>query len=191
MKLPDPARLLFAATLLSAASVPLAVHAQMAPGQTAPGMTMSDAPVTCAAIDKALPAPWTGWTTPGSLKGGSGLATAGKLGVGHTYAAALPASADMTYVVPLPKPAAAGTFGGLFTLTVDKAGTYSIALSEGAWIDVTPAAGKVLLSSAHGHGPACTTIHKVVDFALEPGAYLVQISGAPKSPVVIAIEPKS
>ena len=181
MKLPDFARPLFAAAILMA---PLTAHAQMA------GMSMPDAKPACAATDKDIPAPWHGWTSPETLNGGSGLGTAGKLVAGHTYAAALPPSSTMSYVVPLPKPAAAGTFAGLFTLMVDKAGTYSIALSQGAWIDVAPAAGPVLTSTAHGHGPACTTIHKVVDFALQPGAYVVQVSGAQSSPILIAIQPK-
>ncbi len=185
MKLPDPVLPLFGAALLWA---PVAAHAQMS--DQMPGMDMSGAKPACAAMRKDVPAPWGGWTSPEALKGGSGLSTAGKLTVGHVYSAALPASSGMSYVVPLQKPAAEGTFGGVFTLTVDKAGTYSIALSEGAWIDVAPAAGAVLTSTAHGHGPACTTIHKVVDFALQPGAYVVQISASIKSPILIGIQPK-
>ncbi len=187
MKLPDPARSVFAAAVLMVLSTP--AYAQMS-GPMA-GMNMPDAKPACPVVDKAVPAPWAGWTSPEALKGGSGLGTAGKLAVGHVYSAALPALSGMSYVVPLQKPAADGTFGGVFILSVDKAGTYAIALSEGAWIDVAPAAGPVLSSVAHGHGPVCTTIHKVVDFALQPGAYVVQVSAAPTSPLVISVEPKS
>ena len=161
-------------------------------------MAQTQAPVppsgtasVCAAVDTAIAAPWQGWATPELLPGGASLGTAGKLAVGHSYRAVLPASSAMTYAVPLYKPAAADTFAGLFTLTIDTAGTYSIALSEGAWIDVAPVAGKALSSVSHGHGPDCTTIHKVVDFALQPGVYVVQVSAAPASPVVIAVAPKS
>ena len=182
MKPLDPVRTLLAAVVLTGAALtPVAAQAQMSPA----------APPACTALDKAVPAPWRSWTTPEPLQGGANLATAGKLVVGHTYSAALSASAAMSYVVPLPKPAADGSLAGLFTLTIDTAGTYSIALNNGAWIDVAPAAGQPLTSVAHGHGPACTTIHKVVDFALQPGAYVVQISGAQTSPVVIEIEAKS
>ncbi len=172
--------LLSAAALMGVMGIPLAAHAQMA---------MDVAPA-CAAMDKAIPAPWTGWTTPEPLQGGAAIATAGTLVVGHAYSAKLASSSAMAYVVPLPKPAADGSFAGLFTLTIATAGTYSIALGGGAWIDVAPAGGPALTSVAHGHGPACTTIRKVVDFALQPGAYVVQISGAQASPVVVAIEPK-
>ncbi len=172
--------LLTAAGLAGTALIPVAALAQMAP----------DAPPACAAMDKAVPAPWTRWTTPEQLQGGATLGTAGKLVVGHTYSAALSASPVMSYVVPLPKPAAGSSFAGLFTLTIATAGTYSIALGNGAWIDVAPTAGAALTSVAHGRGPACTTIHKVVDFALQPGAYVVQVSGAQTSPVTLSIEPK-
>lgn len=181
--LPDPVRSLLAAAALLLLST--SAHAQMA------GMDMSGAKPACSAMGKDVPAPWGAWTSPEALKGGSGLSTAGKLTVGHIYAAALLPSSGMSYVVPLYKPAADGTFGGVFTLTVDKTGTYSIALSEGAWIDVAPTAGPVLSSIAHGHGPACTTLHKVVDFALQPGAYVVQISASTKSPIIIGVQPKA
>jgi hypothetical protein len=173
--------LLTAAVLMGGAPMAVAAHAQMA----------MDAPPACAAIDKAIPAPWSGWTSPEPLQGGKSLDAAGRLSVGHTYSAGLSASSDTAYMVPLPKPAAAGTFAGLFTLSIGTAGTYSIALGNGAWIDVAPVGGPALTSVAHGHGPACTTIHKVVDFALQPGTYVVQISGAQSSPVVIGIAPKS
>ena len=182
MKLHAPAFAVLTSVVLAAAIfTPIAAQAQMAPA----------APPACATTDTAIAAPWSGWTTPEPLQGGAAIATAGKLAVGHTYSATLSASNAMAYVVPLPKPAAAGSFAGLFTLTIATAVTYSIALSDGAWIDVAPVAGQPLTSVAHGHGPACTTIHKVVDFALQPGAYVVQISGAQTSPVVIGIEAKS
>ncbi len=174
------------------AAVAAVLMPAMAQAQTQPAAVPPPAqPVTCAAMDKAVPAPWTEWTAPGALLGGSTLGAAGKLVVGHAYTAALAASPGVTYIVPLNKPAAPETFAGLFTLNVDKAGTYSIALSEGAWIDVAPVAGPVLSSVSHAHGPECTTIRKVVDFALQPGAYVVQVSGATRSPVVIAVEPKA
>ncbi len=184
MPRPDLYRVL-SATALVALSMPALAFAQ---GQAA--MPPPAAPVACAAVDKAVPAPWTGWTTPDPLLGGANLGAAGKLMAGHSYAATLSEATGVAYAVPPSKPPVAGSFAGLFTLTVDKAGTYAIALSEGAWIDVAPAAGKALTSVAHSHGPDCTSIHKVVEFTLQPGAYIVQISAALKSPVTIAVEPK-
>ena len=178
MKLPDYRILAITAALVAS---PVAARAQMAPA----------AAPACAALDKSLPAPWSGWATQEPLTGGTDVAGAGKLVVGHIYLAGLSPSGGVTYAVPLPKPAATGTFAGVFALNITAAGTYSMALSDAAWIDVAPQGGTALTSVAHGHGPACTTIHKVVDFTLAPGTYVVQISGASASPITIGVEPKS
>ena len=69
---------------------------------------------------------------------------------------------------------------------VARAGTYRVALGTSAWIDVVRA-GRALPSQAHGHGPACTGIRKIVDFRLTPGRYVLQLSGtmATTLPVLI------
>jgi len=61
------------------------------------------------------------------------------------------------------------------TLEIMEAGTYAIALAIGAWIEVARD-GQRVRSAAHGHGPPCSTIRKIVDFRLEPGAYTVTLS---------------
>ncbi len=58
---------------------------------------------------------------------------------------------------------------------IAEAGTYGFAPSIGAWIDVARG-GQVLQSTAHGHGPACSSIRKIVDFRLEPGSYTITLS---------------
>jgi hypothetical protein len=51
--------------------------------------------------------------------------------------------------------------------------------------------GAGVISSAHGHGPDCTGIRKMVDFALTPGRYTVQISAnAAPQITVMALEVK-
>ena len=57
--------------------------------------------------------------------------------------------------------------------------------STAAQAMVDPAAA---VSVAHGRGPACSGIRKMVDFALEPGLYVLQIAGngGPSLPVMIA-----
>jgi hypothetical protein len=37
--------------------------------------------------------------------------------------------------------------------------------------------GAAVPSVAHGHGPACTGIRKMVDFDLASGAYTLQLAG--------------
>jgi hypothetical protein len=178
MTTPFPLRLLSTASILTAFLIPTATLAQAASP-------------ACATVDASLPVPWTGWTLPEQIQGAATPGTVTKLLVGRAYSAALRASPTVTYAVPLNKPAAPATFGGLFTFSISSSGTYSIALSDAAWIDVASADGKVFSSVAHGHGPACTSIHKVVDFTFAPGTYILQLSAAPTSPTVIDIAQKS
>ena len=79
--------------------------------------------------------------------------------------------------VSLPVPAGReGGNGGLAALTITRAGTYRVALGSAAWVDLV-AAGKVVQSVAHGHGPACTGIRKIVEFRLPRGRYTIVVSG--------------
>lgn len=148
------------------------------------------------ACDAAKPAPLppelAAWTTPAPLAAANNPADAGKatLAIGKAAAATLPATPTVTYALRPEKPGGSVSYGGIFAVDVAKAGTYTIALSTGAWIDVVRD-GKALTSTAHGHGPACTTVRKMVAFPLEPGRYLIQIaaSGAPDLGIMVAERP--
>lgn len=67
------------------------------------------------------------------------------------------------------------TPGAAVTLEIAVAGIYGVAIDTGAWIDISRD-GQALRSTAHEHGPACTTIRKIVDFQLEPGRYTIMLS---------------
>jgi hypothetical protein len=60
-------------------------------------------------------------------------------------------------------------------LVIAEAGTYGVAVDRGAWIEVARD-GATLTSNGHGHGPACSTIRKIVDFQLLPGRYTITLS---------------
>ena len=68
-------------------------------------------------------------------------------------------------------------------------GTYRVALGAGAWVDMLRD-GKAIASTAHGHGPACSGIRKIVDFPLTPGSYVLQLAGSPDAniPVLVAMK---
>jgi len=97
------------------------------------------------------------------------------LAVGKPALIKLPAATSVNFSPALTRPATAGSFGGVIPLTIAKEGTYRIALSAGAWIDVI-LDGEKQKSVAHTHGPACSGITKIVDFTLKPGAYQIQLS---------------
>lgn len=73
-------------------------------------------------------------------------------------------------------------FGGLVPIEVKKAGRLIVALDAGAWIDLVRDA-KFVKPAAHGHGPACSGIRKMVEFDVAPGRYVLQISSAPAASV--------
>jgi hypothetical protein len=60
-------------------------------------------------------------------------------------------------------------------LVIAEAGTYSVAVDQSARIDVARD-GATLNSNGQGHGPACSTIRKIVDFQLLPGRYTITLS---------------
>ena len=73
-------------------------------------------------------------------------------------------------------------FGGMIPIDVKKPGRLTVALDAGAWIDLVRD-GKVVKSTTHGHGPACSGIRKMVEFDVTQGRYLLQIVNAPTASI--------
>ena len=131
----------------------------------------------CAAQDAALPKEMSGWSSKSDIATATGAQdlTKAELALGHAANLSLHHTREVQYAAQPAKPGGSVAYGGLAGLTVKDAGTYRIGLSSGAWIDVVK--GDALTrSTAHGHGPACSTIRKIVDFPLQPGQYVIQIS---------------
>ncbi len=107
----------------------------------------------CAQPPAPLPAELAGWTSPAPLASAAkaGDLSGAALPIGGAVTAALHQTSDVTYVVPPEKPGGSVSHGGMFSVTVEQAGTYVVALGSGAWIDLlkgkTPA-----VSTAHGRG---------------------------------------
>ncbi len=158
---------------LAAAALTMALSAGSASAQSA-----SASPPACdTSALPALPAELAGWASP------SPVAAAGNAR-GLDRASLAPGKAAMVSLLPTPsvhyplqpeKPGGSISHGGLLGFTITEAGTYRIALGSAAWIDVVRG-GKPVTSTAHGHGPACSTIRKMVDFPLMPGRYILQVS---------------
>lgn len=173
-------------TVLAALAVlatPFAVSAQMAPATPAPA---------CAAMDKDLPAELAAWTAKKDLTAAKGVADLDKavLTPGQAFVAVLAPTLEVTYIVQPEKPGGTVSKGGLFAVDIATAGTYTIALGTGAWIDVLKG-DAAQRSTGHGRGPACTTLRKMVSFDLQPGRYVVQISANAEAnlPIMVAAKP--
>lgn len=147
---------------------------------------------TCSSASASLPAELAAWTNCSAVKAGSDPAALdmARIDPGHAIDAGLAPTPEVHYAVRPEKPGGSVSFGGLYALKVEQPGTYRIALGSAAWIDLMRD-GKAISSSAHGHGPDCSGIRKMVDFALAPGTYVLQISANASStmPLLVARVP--
>lgn len=116
-----------------------------------------------------VPPALAGFSRPAAARAGAALEPG--------QAVRVPLTRDLKLPVAPGRPAAAGTHGGAFRLTVARAGRYGVALDGPMWVEVARG-GRKLASVAHGHAPPCSGARKTVAFDLTPGSYLVQLSGA-------------
>ncbi len=135
-----------------------------------------DAPM-CASPG-ALPPALAAWGEPHSSLNAAAKPRATKdalLALGRAYDATLQPTPTVRYAVAPEKPGGSVSFGGVFAFDVPEAGTYRISLSTHSWTDVIEN-GRALQSVAHGHGPECTSLAKMVDYVLKPGRHILQIA---------------
>jgi hypothetical protein len=125
----------------------------------------------------APPPALAGWTSKQDVKSAlkaADLAQAA-LTIDHGANVTLHPTREVSYVTQPDKPGGSVASGGLLSVAIATAGTYQINLSSGAWIDLLQD-GKAILSTAHAPGPACTGVRKTVQFPLQPGRYVLQLS---------------
>lgn len=165
---------------LLALAVALGVPAPPAAQTPAPMPSMTAAPAadSCPGGPATLPSEMAGWAARAALaaaRSPAGLAPA-TLAVGRGVDATLHPADSVAYAATPGKPAGPGGQAGLLALSVAAPGTYAVGLSSPAWIDVVDASGAPVASTAHGRGPPCSGMRKVVDFTLAPGRYVVQLT---------------
>lgn len=120
----------------------------------------------CGTLDEALPDALAGWTEDAA--DGPALTLGAPADIALTV--------DAKFAVAPERPPDPGSHGGNAVIDIDQAGTYLIALGARSWIDVVDASGRRIASTAHGHGPACSSIAKMVSFPLVAGRYVIQLS---------------
>ncbi len=135
-----------------------------------------------------LPAAYAPWASQADLVSAAAVVDLPKaeLTPGHAVKTLLHPTRQVAYVTQPEKPGGSVAKGGMLALKIEQAGLYRVALSAGPWIDVLKD-GKVLVSTAHSQGPACTGIRKMVDFALQPGGYVLQISANPDEQLTVML----
>ena len=122
---------------------------------------------------------------PGFAAGQAPMATA--VAPGQPVELQLKPAETVGFAPPLARPPAPGSHGGAFPLTIRAAGSYRILLGAKAWIDVARD-GATLASTAHDHGASCSGIAKSVTFALEPGAYSLQLSEVASRAITVQVK---
>jgi hypothetical protein len=102
---------------------------------------------------------------------------------------ALVAPADAKLPMPPERAPKEGTFAGFAKFpAVTKAGSYTLSLSKGAWIDLVQD-GHFLKPTAFSGATDCEGIRKTVKFDLAAMPFMLQISGARENSLSIAIQP--
>ncbi|NWK96350.1 hypothetical protein DM806_11890 [Sphingobium lactosutens] len=151
---------------------------------------MADVPAAICDAPAELPAALASWrqATPLQAVGARKALASATVTPGQTVAMALLPTPKVAYPLRPEKPGGSVSFGGLARFTVDRAGTWRVALSTPAWVDVVKD-GKASTSIAHGHGPDCSGIRKMVDYALEPGDYVLQVAANGSDKVTLLVTP--
>ena len=126
-------------------------------------------------------------TAPDRVKLNSGSELAALPATGVTLALVAPADAKLP--TPPERAPKDGTFAGFTKVTyAPKAGSYTISLSNGAWLDLVQD-GHFLKPTAFSGATDCEGIRKTVKFDLSASPFVLQISGARESSLSIAIQP--
>jgi hypothetical protein len=109
------------------------------------------------------------------------------------FVSPLAASVDLKSVdevqwsrMPERKPKAPATYGGVIEIEGLTPGLYQITLSDEAWLDVIQ--NDVFVKSAgHSGKRGCPNVRKSLRFQLGKGSLILQLSGAEKNEIKIAI----
>jgi hypothetical protein len=116
-----------------------------------------------------------------------------QLVVGHAVDATLEPVSQVKFVVAPERESEPETYAGMFEFEAPVAGIYKVVVSAGAWIDVVEGAKLDALakSTAFGHGPGCGGIGKAVEFELQPGRHVLELSRSPQADISVLIGFKS
>jgi hypothetical protein len=153
-----------------------------------PGAAQAQHASACTIIE-ALPVELAGWDSAhGTVEAAvdAEALKAATLPTGHRIDAALKPTSDVRYIARPEKPGGSVSYGGMFNFRAETDGTYRVALGSAAWIDVLNGETAVV-STAHGHGPVCSGIRKIVDFPLKAGPYTLQIAANGKSTAQVMV----
>ncbi len=105
----------------------------------------------------------------------------------RAYLLALKPTEAAGYLLPLEKPAASGTYGGVIKVAaIPKPGLYQITLSREGWIDVIQDNARVKTRGVSRQRD-CANMRKSVRFQLNAGPAALQLSGVDSPSIALAV----
>ena len=126
-------------------------------------------------------------TAPDRVKLASGGELTALPSTGMTLALLPPVEAKLP--TPPERAPKEGTFGGFATFkAAPKAGTYTVSLSAGGWVDLVQD-GHFLKPKAFSGATDCEGIRKTMKYEIGASPFVLQISGTRENAVSIAILP--
>ncbi len=126
-------------------------------------------------------------TAPDRVKLASGGELAALPSTGMTLRLSAPAEARLP--APPERAPKEGTFAGFTTFKAPpKAGTYTVSLSAGGWVDVVQD-GHALKPKAFSGATDCDGIRKTMKYEISASPFVLQVSGIKENAVSIAILP--
>jgi hypothetical protein len=126
-------------------------------------------------------------TAPDRVKLASGGELAALPSTGMTLALSAPAEARLP--APPERAPKEGTFAGFTTFKAPpKAGSYTVSLSAGGWVDVVQD-GHALKPKAFSGATDCDGIRKTMKYEISASPFVLQVSGIKENAVSIAILP--
>lgn len=132
---------------------------------------------------------WKSLSYVSAAKSADGVVNA-TLEVGKASYIGLNNTPKMRYVLRPMNEGGTVSYGGIFQIAIKESGVYRVALGNASWIDMTKD-GKSAQSIAHNGGPANSGIRKMVDYKLESGTYILQLSaGADASSAILVTKMK-
>jgi hypothetical protein len=124
---------------------------------------------------------------PDRTRLGSGTELSTPPSNGVTLALVVPADAKLP--TPPERAPKDGTFAGFAKFPAEpKAGSYTVSLSEGAWIDLVQD-GHFLKPTAFSGATDCEGIRKTVKFDLAAAPFVIQISGVRQNSISLTVLP--
>jgi hypothetical protein len=122
-----------------------------------------------------------------ALNAGRNAAAAPAIETDRLYDLALAPNEQVQLPAPNKKAHGAGMgSAGLVRLQITKAGSYRISVGSPMWVDL--ASGSTLIGSSDFAGQhGCDAPHKIVQYDLQPGAFVLQLTGGSGNHVRVTV----